>query len=129
MRGTGWHRCAYVLFEHNDQIEFNINQEAVDGSSFEPRVFNSKEFFSKFSQKLTPVGLSFFQTEWDLSVRNFFQKVMSKYILMIMSLLFPKNNFFLKKQRNQYTSLTMGLNLFQNLKSILLDKHLPGDYF
>lgn len=76
MRGTGWHRCAYVLFEHNDQIEFNINQEAVDGSSFEPRVFNSKEFFSKFSQKLTPVGLSFFQTEWDLSVRNFFQKVM-----------------------------------------------------
>lgn len=78
MRGTGWHRCAFVLFEHKDKIEFNI-QEAADESSFESRAFNSKKFFSQFSEQLTPVGLSFFQTEWDLSVKNFFQNIMSTF--------------------------------------------------
>lgn len=74
MRGTGWHRCAYVLFEHESPIDFEMSQEGE--VTFDQRRFSSKKFFSKHENVLTPVGLSFFQTEWDLSVRKFFHNVL-----------------------------------------------------
>ena len=79
MRGTGWHRCVFIMFEHNTPIDFGFNDvENTNQISFEKRSFDSKEFFSKYERSITPVGLSFFQTEWDLSVRNFFHNTLSK---------------------------------------------------
>lgn len=71
MRGTGFHRCAFVLYEHKSKIEFDLNQKTSD-SSFQKRCFSAKKFFNKHASSLTPVGLSFFQTQWDLSVRDVF---------------------------------------------------------
>ena len=77
MRGTGFHRCAFVLYEHKSKIEFDLNQKTSD-SSFQKRCFSAKKFFNKHASSLTPVGLSFFQTQWDLSVRDVFHNNLSK---------------------------------------------------
>lgn len=69
MRGTGWHRCAYVLFEHAKPIEFD---DFDLSSKFSQRNFKCSKFFAKHQESLVPVGLSFFQTEWDLSVKQVF---------------------------------------------------------
>ncbi len=78
MRGTGWHRCVYILYEHKSPINFELSRDNEGLVSFKQRKFNNKKFFEKYKENLVPVGLSFFQTEWDLSVRNFFHDTLSK---------------------------------------------------
>jgi large subunit ribosomal protein L38 len=79
MRGTGWHRCVFLLFEHKNKIEFDFNNKNSDSSSlFSKRNFKTLEFYLNYQKELIPVGLSFFQTEWDLSVKNFFYNYLSK---------------------------------------------------
>ena len=68
MRGTGWHRCVYILFEHNTPIDFDLK----NGKDFSSRSVKFSSIYEKNKQSLMPVGLSFFQTEWDLSVKNVF---------------------------------------------------------
>jgi large subunit ribosomal protein L38 len=79
MRNTGWHRCVYILFEHSKPIDFNILQENKNNSSssLKERSFKAADFHLNYKNDITPVGLSFFQTEYDLSVKNFFHNVLS----------------------------------------------------
>jgi large subunit ribosomal protein L38 len=77
MRGTGLHRCVYVLCEHKSPIDFELTQSAQNSATLEQRDFNCKQFFNKYKQQITPVGLRFFQTEWDLSVKNYFHHTLS----------------------------------------------------
>lgn len=76
MRGSGWHRCVYLLLEHESPIQFDL--EKSDGKFLKKRSFNVKSFLNKHKEAVVPVGLSFFQTEWDLSVRDFFHKTLGK---------------------------------------------------
>ena len=87
MRNTGWHRCVYVLFEHSKPIDFDILKKN-DSSSLAERSFKAAEFHSNYKNDLTPVGLAFFQTEYDLSVKNIFHNVLSMFIVVS----FLKNN-------------------------------------
>jgi len=68
MKGSGWHRCVYVLFEHDQPLVQNFNQE----TKFQKRSFKTSDFYLTNQDNLIPVGLSFFQTEWDLSSRKVF---------------------------------------------------------
>lgn len=73
MRGTGWHRCVFVLFEHKSEVNFDLMLEnSTSNSKFNERNFNFPNFFKAYSNDLVPVGLSFYQTEWDLSVKSVF---------------------------------------------------------
>ena len=81
MRGSGWHRCAFVLFEHEQKIDFSdylsksLRMEgpvAKDGNQNLLRDFKCSDFYLNFGDRLMPIGLKFFQTEWDLSVRQAF---------------------------------------------------------
>lgn len=84
MQGTGWHRCVYLLCEHQDPIDFHLksNQEL---NNFSKRNFKCSDFFLHYQDQLTPVGLSFFQTEWDISVKKVFHEYLStnKYVLLV----------------------------------------------
>ena len=77
MRNTGWHRCVYVLFEHKKPIEFNLKPNSNSSSLLGERSFKAADFFQTYKNDLSPVGLSFFQTEWDLSVKEFFHNKLS----------------------------------------------------
>ncbi|CAF0747875.1 unnamed protein product [Brachionus calyciflorus] len=73
MRGTGWHRCAFVLFEHKNEINFQIDSEnSTQNSKFNERNFKFLNFYKKYSNDVVPIGLSFYQSEWDLSVKKVF---------------------------------------------------------
>ena len=80
MKNTGWHRCAYVLFEHKEPIRFEFNQTNDDKSVLGKRSFKAAEFHSNHKNSLTPVGLCFFQSEWDLSVKNYFHNKLSNIL-------------------------------------------------
>lgn len=84
MRGSGWHRCAFVLFEHEKNIEFGdylskalrmdgpVAKSGGDQQQRLLRDFKCSDFYLQFADRLMPIGLKFFQTEWDLSVRQAF---------------------------------------------------------
>ena len=74
MNGTGWHRCAFILFEHSKPLK----QDFSTGSQFEKRSFKTSSFYLQNQDNFTPVGLSFFQTEWDLSSREIFHNYFGK---------------------------------------------------
>ena len=74
MRGSGWHRCAYVLFEHEKPFDYKLDSKS--GSKFQSRVFKTSQFYLDNQDVITPVGLAFFQTEWDLSVKNVFHNIL-----------------------------------------------------
>ena len=45
------------------------------------RTFETCEFFREHRHELTPVGVSFFQTQWDSTVRDTFHKVLGKFTI------------------------------------------------
>jgi large subunit ribosomal protein L38 len=77
MRNTGWHRCVYVLFEHQKPIDFKFSPNSNSSSLLNERSFKAADFFSTYKNDIKPVGLSFFQTEWDISVKEFFHNKLS----------------------------------------------------
>ena len=89
MRGSGWHRCAFVLFEHEQRIEFGdylskaVRMEGPAAQSDNQRLlrdFKCSDFYLQFVDRLMPIGLKFFQTEWDLSVRQAFHTKYGKLL-------------------------------------------------
>ena len=85
MRGSGWHRCAFVLYEHDAKINLKeefiqktfaeMNQHASKGDALSRvlRDFNNFDFYmttKKRQQNLTPIGVKFFQVEWEKTVRD-----------------------------------------------------------
>jgi large subunit ribosomal protein L38 len=81
MRGTGWHRCVFIVYEHDAPIEFDeIHCENFDLAK---RAFKTLDFYLKYQKQITPVGLSFFQCQWDASVKKIFHDKLSKMILIL----------------------------------------------
>ena len=81
MKGSGWQRCAFVLFEHEQKIDFNnylsksVKMEGPVSKTENQKLlrdFKCSDFYLEFHDRLIPIGLKFFQTEWDLSVRQAF---------------------------------------------------------
>ena len=77
MRGTGWHRCVYLLFEHDSPVEFDLKRNISNENNFSKRDFKCSDFVLKHQKDITPVGLSFFQTTWDMSVKKVFHDYLS----------------------------------------------------
>ena len=78
MKGTGWHRCAFILYEHNEPIDYKNYFTKTTGHELDLRSFKTLDFYLKQQDYITPVSYLFFQTEWDLSVKNIFHNILSK---------------------------------------------------
>lgn len=93
MNGTGWHRCVYILFEHSSPVSFKLKSE---GNNFSKRDFKCTDFVLAHQEQITPVGLSFFQTTWDLSVKKVFHDYLSNQFkcLHFIFNIFSKDFFF-----------------------------------
>lgn len=71
IRGFGFSRYVFLVLQHNSKLE----KDKLKISGFDPmlRKFNVMDFIEQFnSQKMTPVGLSWFQTSWDESSNAIF---------------------------------------------------------
>lgn len=72
INGFGHSRYVFVLFEHCEKLE--LDKAKINEFSAQARRFNTMKFMEQNkSINLRPVGLSWFQTKWDLSSNSVFQ--------------------------------------------------------
>merc|ERR1711894_230554 len=75
-RGTGYHRHAFVLFKQDAKIDYSGDLQDPEGFDLGKRTFEMLEFYRKYQDRLTPVGLAFFQADWDESVRETYHQIL-----------------------------------------------------
>ncbi|WAR12381.1 RM38-like protein [Mya arenaria] len=76
VHGTGTHRYVFLLYQHDARLDLSIKPETTDSPNLNERTFNTQQFYINHMSSITPVGLCFYQAEWDRSVRDTFHKVL-----------------------------------------------------
>jgi len=69
--GSGYHRYAFVLYKQEELLDLSKEKRSQE-YLLQERTFNTFDFYSKHQDQLTPAGLSFFQSDYDTSLRDFF---------------------------------------------------------
>ncbi|KAG8179482.1 hypothetical protein JTE90_027194 [Oedothorax gibbosus] len=77
MRGTGYHRLVFVLYKQKSKVDFSSIKRTVPCMSLKERTFKTFDFYKRFQDFLTPIGLSFYQCTWDESLTDFFHNVLN----------------------------------------------------
>ncbi|CAH0406959.1 unnamed protein product [Chilo suppressalis] len=75
LKGTGFHRYVFVLYKQNGKVSYDIPK--VTSAALENRTFVTRDWYKKNQDAITPVGLAFFQSDWDETVREFFHKTLN----------------------------------------------------
>uniref|UniRef100_UPI00398F7C52 large ribosomal subunit protein mL38 n=1 Tax=Pristiophorus japonicus TaxID=55135 RepID=UPI00398F7C52 len=75
-KGTGYHRCIFILFKQDKIIDFTEDSKPSPCHSLKMRTFKTFDFYKKHQDLLTPAGLSFFQCRWDESVTHTFHNLL-----------------------------------------------------
>ncbi|XP_068632622.1 large ribosomal subunit protein mL38 [Battus philenor] len=75
LKGTGFHRYVFVLYKQTEKISFEF--EKVSTSSLEGRTFQTRDWYQKYQDFITPCGLAFYQCDWDHTVKDFFHNVLN----------------------------------------------------
>ncbi|KAJ1359756.1 hypothetical protein KIN20_018551 [Parelaphostrongylus tenuis] len=65
--GTGYHRVVFVLFRHENPLQ---RLPQLNSDSLEGRIFQMSHFYKENEDTITPSCISFFQTSYDISVKN-----------------------------------------------------------
>ncbi|XP_073949255.1 large ribosomal subunit protein mL38-like [Choristoneura fumiferana] len=76
LKGTGYHRYVFVLYKQNERMIYDLPQVS-SSSPLESRTFESRSWYQKYQDKITPAGLAFYQTDWDSSVKDYFHNVLN----------------------------------------------------
>ncbi|XP_003740758.1 39S ribosomal protein L38, mitochondrial [Galendromus occidentalis] len=71
-KGSGYHRFAFLLFRQEKEIEFSKHRETIKGTCLRKRTFRTIDFYRGLEDEITPCGLSFFQSDWDDCLVDFF---------------------------------------------------------
>uniref|UniRef100_A0A671XCH2 Large ribosomal subunit protein mL38 n=1 Tax=Sparus aurata TaxID=8175 RepID=A0A671XCH2_SPAAU len=77
-RGTGFHCYIYVLFKQEGTINFQEDVRPLPCHSLVDCKFKTLDFYRKHQDNMTPVGLAFFQCQWDESVTNTFHNTLNR---------------------------------------------------
>lgn len=77
VKGTGYHRYVFVLYEQEKSLDFSKEQRSENCTSLRERTFSTLEFYREHQDDITPVGLCFFQSQWDETVRDMFHSVLA----------------------------------------------------
>ncbi|XP_043463202.1 39S ribosomal protein L38, mitochondrial [Leptopilina heterotoma] len=77
-RGIGYCRYIFILYKQDKRIDFSEYRKSPHEQHFclVDRNWNTLDFYRKHQDYITPVGLSFFQTEWDASLIDFYHNVL-----------------------------------------------------
>ncbi|XP_071813222.1 large ribosomal subunit protein mL38-like isoform X2 [Apostichopus japonicus] len=71
-KGTGYQRIVFLLFKQDGKVNYSDEIVPLPCRSLPNRTFSTHEFYAKYQDVLTPVGLSFSQCRWDQSVTAIF---------------------------------------------------------
>ncbi|XP_032900417.1 39S ribosomal protein L38, mitochondrial [Amblyraja radiata] len=75
-KGTGYHRCIFILFKQDKAINFEEDSRPNPCLSLKMRTFKTFDFYKKHQDLLTPAGVAFFQSCWDESVTHIFHNLL-----------------------------------------------------
>ncbi|XP_069785114.1 large ribosomal subunit protein mL38 isoform X2 [Narcine bancroftii] len=75
-KGTGYHRCIFILFKQDEAINFEEDFRPNPCLSLKMRTFKTFDFYKKHQDLLTPAGMAFFQSRWDESVTYTFHNLL-----------------------------------------------------
>lgn len=70
-KGTGYHRFIFVLYKQTSKLDLK-EYRLPESDNLLSRSFDNYEFYKRYQDIITPVGISFFQTKYDDSVRDVF---------------------------------------------------------
>lgn len=77
-KGTGYHRHIFILYKQDKRLD--LSEYGIKAPiDLEARTFSTLDFYRKYQENLTPAGLSFFQSDWDTSLTDFYHKELGKY--------------------------------------------------
>ncbi|KAH8373177.1 hypothetical protein KR009_000106 [Drosophila setifemur] len=78
-RGVGYQRIVFVLYKQQARLDFSAYKlTEPDYGNLTKRTFSTLEFYRQHQELLTPAGLSFYQTNWDESLTQFYQNVLER---------------------------------------------------
>ncbi|CAG4990147.1 unnamed protein product [Parnassius apollo] len=77
LKGTGYHRYVFVLYKQNEKVSYDL-QKVTLNSPLEDRTFYTRDWYQKYQDNITPVGLAFYQSDWDHTVKDYFHNVLNK---------------------------------------------------
>lgn len=75
LKGTGYHRYVFVLYKQDQPIVYDVTK-VTSSSPLQDRTFETREWYKKYEDNITPAGLAFYQTIWDNTVKEFFHDVL-----------------------------------------------------
>jgi len=76
VRGVGYCRYVFILYKQEQKINFSDFRRSVPCTNLTARTFSTYEFYRKLQDRMTPTGLSFFESTWDYSLTDFFHNVL-----------------------------------------------------
>ena len=77
-RGIGYCRYIFVLFKQEKKLDFSKHAKQAPCFNLEDRDFSTFDFYKEYQDEMTPIGLSFFQADWDSSLTDFYHNVLGK---------------------------------------------------
>ncbi|CAH2076466.1 unnamed protein product, partial [Iphiclides podalirius] len=76
LKGTGYHRYVFVLYKQNEKVSYDVHK-VTSSSPLEDRTFQTREWYQKYQDVITPTGLAFYQSDWDSTVKDFFHNFLN----------------------------------------------------
>lgn len=68
---------AYINVYNHILIKYCHKISVTSSSPLQDRTFVTREWYKKYQDSITPIGLAFYQSDWDLSVRSFFHNTLN----------------------------------------------------
>ncbi|XP_076686200.1 mitochondrial ribosomal protein L38 isoform X2 [Andrena cerasifolii] len=75
-RGVGYYRYVFVLYRQSQRLDYTEYKKAEPCLQLKERDWNTLEFYRQHQDHLTPAGLAFFQSDWDPTVKQFYQSTL-----------------------------------------------------
>ncbi|XP_077287533.1 mitochondrial ribosomal protein L38 isoform X1 [Arctopsyche grandis] len=72
-KGTGYHRYVFVLYKQTKKMDFEMIKVAAN-DPLQNRTFYTRDWYQKYEDDVTPAGLAFFQSDWDVNLTDFYHK-------------------------------------------------------
>jgi large subunit ribosomal protein L38 len=71
-RGAGYCRYIFVLYKQEKMLDLSKFARKTPCTNLAERTFSTYDFYRELQDDVTPIGLGFFQSDWDQTLTRFF---------------------------------------------------------
>ncbi|XP_012287420.1 39S ribosomal protein L38, mitochondrial [Orussus abietinus] len=75
-RGIGYCRYIFVLYKQDKLMDYSKYKKTIPCLSLTERNWSTQDFYREHQDYLTPAGLTFFQSDWDHSLTDFYHNTL-----------------------------------------------------